>query len=907
MQDSATRGAQPEATTCWHSLSADQVFAELKSVRDGVSDSEARLRLEAYGPNRLRPPERTGPLVRFATQFRNVLIFVLLAAAGVTALLAHWVDTAVIVGVVFINAVIGFLQEGKAERALDAIRNMLSIQACVLRDGNRLQIPAEELVPGDVVLLRSGDKVPADIRLDKVKTLQIQEALLTGESLAVSKDAQPVAENVPLGDRRCMAYSGTLVTYGQGSGVVVATGDATEIGHISTLLAEVEVLTTPLLRQMATFGRWLTLAIIIIAALAFLFGILVRGFSVEEMFLAAVGLAVAAIPEGLPAIMTITLAIGVQQMAHRRAIIRRLPAVETLGSVTVICSDKTGTFTRNEMTVQTIITADKVFEVTGVGYAPIGALHLDGNEVAMTEHPVLREMTMAAVLCNEANLRQEGGTWVVDGDPTEGALLTLGMKTGLDLEFEGKALPCTDLVPFESEHCYMATLHHDHLGNGFIFVKGAPERILEMCDRQRSPTPGEDAALDSDYWHGRLEEIAARGQRVLAVATKKAASDHLELTFSHVETGLRLVGLFGLADPPRDEAIKAVQTCLTAGIQVKMITGDHAATACAVGRQLGLKVDGGVLTGQDIDAMNETTLRARALDVDIFARTSPEHKLHLVTALQASGHIVAMTGDGVNDAPALRRADVGVAMGMKGTEAAKESSEMVLADDNFASIADAVEEGRTVYENLKKAITFILPTNGGEAFTILAAIVLGRALPITPVQILWINMITAVTLALALAFERAQRDAMKRPPRSPQEPLLSAFLVWRIMFVSAILVGGVFGIFVFELDAGSGIDRARTVAVNTLVVFEVFYLFNTRYLYASVLNLHGLTGSRPVLVASALVILIQLAFTYAPPMQDLFKTVSLDLATWGRIVLVGASVFLLVEAEKAMFRLVRGR
>ncbi len=901
MRDSATPEAQRDAT-CWYSRSADQVFAELGSVREGLSDAEVQLRLEKYGPNKLRPPERSGPLVRFAQQFHNVLIYVLLAAAGVTALLGHWIDTSVILGVVIINAVIGFLQEGKAERALDAIRNMLSIQASVIRDGKRLQTPAEGLVPGDVVLLRPGDKVPADIRLDKIKTLQIDEALLTGESLAVTKDAQSVPETAPLGDRRCMAYSGTLVTYGQGSGVVVGTGDATEIGRISTLLAEVEVLTTPLLRQMAVFGRWLTFAIIAMATLAFLFGIIVRDFSADEMFLAAVGLAVAAIPEGLPAIMTITLAIGVQQMAHRRAIIRRLPAVETLGSVSVICSDKTGTLTRNEMTVQTIVAGGKVFDVTGAGYAPVGSLCLDGTEVTTAEHPVLGEMMLAAVLCNEASLRQQDAAWVVDGDPTEGALLTVGMKAGLDPMFEGRSLPRTDLVPFESEHRYMATLHHDHLGNGYIFVKGAPERIFEMCDRQHTANTGEDAALSDDYWHGYLEEIAARGQRVLAVATKHAASDHHELTFGDVENGLSLVGLFGLADPPRDEAIKSVQTCLTAGIAVKMITGDHAATARAIGGQLGLQVDGDVLTGQDIDAMSETTLRARALEVDIFARTSPEHKLHLVSALQASGHVVAMTGDGVNDAPALRRADVGVAMGLKGTEAAKESSEMVLADDNFASIAEAVEEGRTVYDNLKKSITFILPTNGGEAFTIIAAIALGQALPITPVQILWVNMITAVTLALALAFERAQPDIMDRPPRDSREPLLSVFLVWRIAFVSTILVFGVFGIFLFELESGYGIDRARTVAVNTLVIFEVFYLFNTRNLSASVLNLNGLFGSRPALVASAIVILMQVAFTYAPPMQELFKSASLDLATWGRIVLVGASVFLLVEAEKAVLR-----
>jgi magnesium-transporting ATPase (P-type) len=880
----------------WYALEVEAVLARLNTSDSGLTGDEPAARLDQFGPNRLQPPKPKSALVRFAQQFNNVLIYVLLGAAVVTGLLQHWLDTSVIIGVVIINAAIGFLQEGKAERALDAIRSMLSMQALALRDGKRLLLPAEELVPGDIVYLRSGDKVPADIRLVQAKTLQIQEAALTGESLPVTKEVAAISADAALGDRRSMAYSSTLVTYGQGCGVVVHTGDKTEIGRISAMLADVQLLVTPLLKQMATFGQWLTGAIVVVATITFVFGIFVHGYSAEDMFLASVGLAVAAIPEGLPAIMTITLAIGVQHMAHRRAIVRRLPAVETLGSVSVICSDKTGTLTKNEMTVQTLVTAQNLLEVDGVGYAPYGNISRGNVQVTVSNDSLLREIALAAALCSEAGLHESDEGWVVDGSPTEGALLAVAMKAGLDPAFEARALPRTDLIPFESEHRCMGTLHHDHAGRGFIFVKGAPERILGMCDRQR--TSAGDEALDGTYWHQRMEDIAARGQRVLALASNTTSSDHTELSFHDIEGGMRLLGMFGLADPPRQEAIDAVASCQAAGIRVKMITGDHATTAGAIGRVIGLSTEGGILTGRELDALSEAELRERALQVDIFARTSPEHKLHLVQALQATNHVVAMTGDGVNDAPALKRADVGVAMGKKGTEAAKEAAEMVLADDNFASIADAVEEGRAVYDNIKKAIIFILPTNGGEALTIMAAIALGHMLPITPVQILWVNMVTAVTLALALAFEPAERHVMQRSPRAPQEPLLSGFLLWRIVFVSAILVVGTFGLYLWARNLGADVALARTVAVNTLVMFEVFYLFNSRFLRQSVFNLAGLLGSRPALLASVIVISLQIAFTYAPPLQYLFDSRSLDLQTWLLIVAVASSVLWLVELEK---------
>jgi len=888
-------GLGTERRIAWHA--AASVVDRLGTRLEGLTPEEAAGRLAQYGPNRLRPPHRRGPLVRFLLQFHNVLIYVLLAASVVTAVLAHWVDTAVIVGVVVINAVIGFIQEGKAERALEAIRSMLSLHASVVRGGKKINIPAEALVPGDIVFLQSGDKVPADLRLVRVKNLQAQEAVLTGESLAVEKAPDPVPETAELGDRSSMAYSGTLVTYGQATGVVVATGEATEIGRISSMLAEVQTLTTPLLQQLAVFGRWLTVAIIAVAALTFGFGVLIQGYSASDMFLAAVGLAVAAIPEGLPAIMTITLANGVQRMARRNAIIRRLPAVETLGSVSVICSDKTGTLTRNEMTVQSIATTSRhLFEVTGVGYRPVGDFLLNGAEVSLDHRPLLSEMTRGALLCSDASLRQVEEQWVVDGDPTEGALVVVAMKAGLDPDFESKNYPRTDVIPFESEHRFMATLHHNHDGHGFIYVKGAPERILEMCDRQRGY--GSDEPLDAEYWHKRMEEIAGRGQRILALASRPATDSHRELRFEDVEKSLVLVGLFGLADAPRQEANEAVAQCRSAGIQVKMITGDHAGTARAVAAQLGLGNSAAVLTGRELDALDGPQLASRIQDANVFARTSPQHKLRLVEALQASGHVVAMTGDGVNDAPALKRADVGVAMGVKGTEAAKEAAEMVLADDNFASIAHAVEEGRTIYDNLKKSIAFILPTNGGEALTIVIAIALGRLIPITAAQILWVNMITAVTLALSLAFEATERDVMRRPPRGRDEPILSGFLLWRIAFVSTILVAGTFGMFLWQREHGASIEFARTAAVNTLVMFEVFYLFNARFLLASSFNRAGIFGSRPVLIAVGLVVVFQLLFTYAPPMQFLFRTEAIDAVTWAEIVVISSTVFFLVETEK---------
>ncbi|WP_372831287.1 cation-transporting P-type ATPase [Pontibacterium sp.] len=884
----------------WHTHNPQDTFTELDTSKEGLTHQDATKRQQQHGPNRIPEPPRRSAWMRLLSQFHNVLIYVLLVAGIVTALLDHMVDAWVIAAVVVINALVGFIQEGKAEKAIDAVRKMLSRQATVTRDGHRTQMDAEVLVPGDVVFVQSGDRVPADLHLFWVKDLRIEEAVLTGESVPVDKNTDPVDKDAALGDRCNIAFSGTLVTYGQGLGVVVETGAHTEIGRISAMLAQVTQLTTPLTRQLDIFARWLTGIILAIAALTVVFGVYVHGFTLDEMFMAAVGLAVAAIPEGLPAVITIALAIGVQRMANRHAIIRRLPAVETLGSVSVICSDKTGTLTRNEMTVTTVVTADQTVDVTGVGYNPHGSFMLGDEDIDPNDYPALRKLCLAGLLCNDASLHETDDEWHIVGDPTEGALTVLGVKAGFDAVETHLERPRDDLIPFESQHRFMATLHHDHDGNGMIYVKGAIEAILPRCDHQW--TGDQDKGLDRDFWLAQQRRIARRGQRTLAIACVPTKNGRRSLRFDEIESGLILLGVVGIIDPPRQEAIDAVKQCHQAGISVKMITGDHAETAAAIANQMGITASRDAITGSELERMNDEELQQAVLTYDVFARASPEHKLRIVTALQAQEKVVAMTGDGVNDAPALKRADVGVAMGIKGTEAAKEAAEMVLADDNFASIAHAVEEGRTVFDNIKKSILFILPTNGGEALTVMAAIAMGTMLPVTAAQILWVNMITAVTLALSLTFEPTEAGVMHRMPRNTRAPILSRFMTWRIVFVSLLMVAGTFGLFLWEMDAGSSLEYSRTVAVNTLVMLEVVYLINTRYLNESVLSREGLFGNRYVLMAIALVMFFQLIFTYTPLMQTFFRVESIDMASWTRIVLVALVVFILVELEKKVMR-----
>lgn len=885
--------------THWHAEPVDTVFEKLATSNNGLSTREAKKRFDQYGPNRLPPQPRRSSLKRFLLQFHNVLIYVLLGAALITALLADWIDAGVIIGVVVINAIIGFIQEGKAEKAVDAIRNILTLETIVIRDQHKKKVKADELVPGDIVFLQSGDKVPADLRLVKTKTLRIEEAALTGESVPVDKSPEPVEREASLGDRYGMAFSGTLVSYGQGSGVVVATGKETELGKVSNLLSSVETLKTRLTEQIAEFSKWLTGAILVLAIGTLLFGLILRNYSFTEIFFASVALAVAAIPEGLPAIITITLALGVKRMASRNAIIRRLPAVETLGSVTVICSDKTGTLTRNEMTVTNIITSENSYEIEGVGYDPHGNFVLDGQEIEPGEDPVLLELIRAGMLCNESSLEHKDEGWLVNGDPTDGALITLAMKAGLDSKQTNLDFPRMDTIPFESEHKFMATLHHDHEGQGFVYLKGAPERVIEMCSHQRNGN--RDIPIDTDFWQEQVKSIARQGQRTLAVATMRVDQKR-EMTFEDVKSELTMLGMFGLIDPPREEAVQAIQSCIDAAIKVKMITGDHALTAASIGSMIGLENTDRAVTGQQIENMDDIQLKFEVQQSDIFARVSPEHKLRLVKALQSDGHITAMTGDGVNDAPALKRANVGVAMGMKGTEAAKEAAEMVLADDNFSSIVNAVEEGRTVYDNIKKTLAFILPTNGAQAGIIIASVMMGIELPITPLQILWINMVTAVTLGLALAFEPPESDVMHRPPRSSEEPLLTQFLSWRIIFVSSIMVMGTLGLFIWDRTHGETLAMARTTAVTTLIFFQIFYLFNSRYLKSSVLSRHGLFENKVVIWASLIIIVLQVLFVNFPLFQTVFGTQAIPASDWIMLLFFTAIVFILVETEKFIFK-----
>ncbi len=878
-------------------------MAAFRSSPAGLDDGEVQVRLKRHGPNCLPAAPRRSLIARLLLQFHNILIYVLLACAGTTALLGEILDTVVILAVIVANAAIGFFQEGKAETAMDAIRDMLAPQASVIRNGERHGIAADALVPGDIVILEAGDKVPADLRLLHAHGLSVQEAILTGESVPADKTSDPITAVAQLGDRTSMAFAGTLVAAGQGKGVVVGTGNDTEIGRISGLLAQVEPLTTPLVRQMAVFARWLTLLILLLSALLLVYGLHAGQQDFTELFMAVVGLAVSAIPEGLPAVLSVTLALGTQAMARRKVIVRHLPAIETIGSVSVICTDKTGTLTRNEMMVASVLDARHVYEVQGTGYEPAGAIRLDATEINPDKHAILDELATAFALCSDAALKELDGVWSVEGDPMEGALLAAAEKIGANVRALRALWARTDAIPFDARHRYMATLNHDHERRAFIFVKGAPERILALCANQRAAGGGEEP-LDQAHWQHRVDEVAALGQRVLAFALRPVAPEHTVLEYADLDGTLTLLGMVGLIDPPRAEAIQAIAECRDAGIRVKIITGDHAQTAAAIGRHIGLANTATVLTGSDLDAMDDAALATAATDCDIFARTSPTHKLRLVMALQAQGMTVAMTGDGVNDAPALKRADVGIAMGKKGSEAARETAQLVLADDNFASIVAAVREGRTVYDNIKKMISWTLPTNGGEALIITVALLLGVTMPVTPIQVLWINLVTEMTLGLALAFEPTEAATMRRPPRPRVESLLGGALVWHMVLVSLLFLAGAYGVFAYALDRGYPVELARTLAFNTIVVMEIFHLFFIRNIYGTSLTWRAVRGTRAVWLTVGILVVSQLAVTYLPPLQTVFGTVAVPFHDGMLVLGVGIALFIIIEVEKQI-RLLR--
>lgn len=871
----------------WYRLPSDEIFSLLQSGMEGITQEEAVKRLVKWGYNEVEVKKKHGPLHQFLKQFASPLIYVLIAASVITFFLKEYIDMAVIMGVVLANAVIGFVQERKAERALESLARMLVPEATVLRDGQRRVIPSRELVMGDVVLLEAGDRVPADLRLFYVKNMRADESVLTGESLPVEKIIDPVIkENIPPADQKNISFSSTLITQGLGRGVVVATAKDTEIGRISEFIRETKEISTPLVRTMAHFGVILSVVILLVSLFTFSVGIL-RGFDMIIIFLASVSLAVAAIPEGLPAIITISLAIGVKKMAAKNAIIRTMPAVETLGSASVICSDKTGTLTKNQMTVKKIYAAQKIYLVTGAGYTPRGEFFLGDRKIDPYHNPVLIETLKAGTLCNDASLRDDES---IDGDPTEGALLISALKVG---KFH---MPRLDVIPFEPEKRFMATLHRDDDGNKIIYVKGSPEKIIELCrDRFEGSHTG---PLDDDEILITAEKMASDGLRVIGMACKRAGRDTQRIEPEDIQD-LTFLGLQGMIDPPREEVRESIGKCRTAGIRVIMITGDHLLTAHTIAKQLGIETQG-ALSGNDIEKMTDVELQEALDKVSVFARTSPEHKFRIVKLLQGKGNVVAVTGDGINDAPALKTADIGIAMGISGTEVAKEASDMVLADDNFASIVTAVEEGRDVYSKIQRIILWTLPTNGGEGLAVMGAVLLGITLPLLPLHILWINTITAIGLGVPITMEPREKGLLNRHPRPPDEPLLLPVIKKRIVLVAILMVAASFLLFFFELENGKNIDIARTMALNTFVFFEIFYLFNSKSIYEYVFK--QLLSNKFMLLGVFIVIGLQMLITYHPVMNTIFRTAPLIPGDWLTIIAVASTVFLIIEFEKYLYK-----
>jgi len=927
MPAAAPRPETPDSAAgrgTWHARPPSEVLARLQSGSDGLAGEEARRRLREGGPNLLPRPRGDGPLTLLWRQIESPLILVLIVS-GVVAMAVDWEgegpkNGAVILAVVVLNSLIGFVQEYRAGRAIEALSQMVPENVTVLRDGVAISVPAADLVQGDIVQLASGDKVPADLRLLAVKGLHVDEAALTGESAPVPKQTAPNLPQAPLGDRSAMAWSGTLVTSGTGSGVVVETGERTELGRISEMLHETTDLETPLTAALREIGKTITVAIAAVAGLMLVVGtvrtVLATGDGVvqalRETVIFAIALAVGAIPEGLPAIVTIALAIGVQRMARRRAVVRRLPAVETLGSTTVICSDKTGTLTRNEMTVQALFTPDEgLFRLTGVGYEPRGDLMREERKLEAVPSSLARLVEDAA-LCNDASLIVEEGRSAIAGDPTEGALVVAAEKLGLDAPGLRRRRPRLDAIPFESEHQFMATLHPEERNDAAahrIVMKGAPEIVLRRCDR----TAG-GGHLEPEAVLRAAEELGAAGMRVLAVAERAAPASQQEVRPEDVSSGLAFVGLVGMIDPPRLEVMEAIRACRAAGIAVKMITGDHRATARAIGRDLGiLRDEEAAVTGQELATLPAAEVDDLAARAQVFARVAPEHKLTLVRALQRHGDVVAMTGDGVNDAPALKQANIGIAMGITGTSVSKESAAIVLADDNFATIAAAVEEGRRVYDNLVKSLAFVLPTNLGLALILLLAVAFfpfdprtdELLLPMSPVQLLWINLVATVALALPLAFEAREPDVMRRPPRAPDAPVLSRFVQVRTVIVATLMALAAVGLFVWEYykEIGRGVGpelalaEAQTMAVTAVIVLQIFYVFNCRSLRESVVEI-GLFSNRIVFIGVGMLVLLQVGFIYLPASHAVFGTASLGPLEWLGAIAVGAVILPVVAVEK---------
>lgn len=893
-------GTPPPGWT-WHHPPADEVL-DLLGVdpRRGLAPPDVAARREQFGPNRMPAPRGPSTFALILRQFNQSLIIILIVAAVIAAALGEFIDAAVILGVVIVNATAGFLHESRATRALEALQQTVVSEATVIRSGRRGRISSEDLVPGDIVLVEAGQKVPADLRLIDGKDLAVDESALTGESVPVEKRPSTLEPETILPERGNMLYASTLVTAGSGMGVVVATGGETEVGRIARLMVAAPEVQTPLGRRISQFSRVVLVLILATAAATFAIG-LARGEPFEDMFLASVALAVAAIPEGLPAALTITLAIGVSRMARRRAIIRRLPAVETLGSTTVICSDKTGTLTQNQMTVLAAWAGGGLYGLTGSGYDPAGTIEPAPGSPPLQCNAALDECLLAGAACNDAHLARTDGRWTVVGDPTEAALLVAGRKAGFDDETLQADYPRVDTVPFDSANQYMATLHRIGRGEAILYAKGSVEAITARCTDALTAS-GDRRPLDLDTIHEVVAGMAGRGLRVLAFARKELAPGTSRIGHDDLE-GLTFLGLQGMVDPPRPEAIAAVAACHSAGITVKMVTGDHARTAAAIAAEIGIvgAGDAPAVTGQQIDATDDADLPSLAMGTNVFARVTPHGKLRLVRALQARRQVVAMTGDGVNDAPALRQADIGVAMGLGGTDVAREAGDMVLTDDNFATIEAAVEEGRCVNDNLTKFIAWTLPTNAGQGLVILVAVLLGLTLPIVPVQILWINMMTAILLGLTLAFEPHEPGIMQRPPRDPAAAILNRQLVIRVVVVGMLLVAGAFSMHEWALARGASEAEARTVAVNVFIVVQSVYLLGCRSLILPAWAV-GFWSNRWVPAGIAAMLLFQVAFTYAPFMNTIFRSAPVDWEAWAITLPIAAAVFAFGELEKWLRR-----
>ncbi|MDY7018528.1 MAG: HAD-IC family P-type ATPase [Chloroflexota bacterium] len=882
----------------WHNLTIEETLQALHTARSGVSEVVAKERLTQYGLNVLKAKKRVSPLLVFLRQLLSPLIYVLLAAAIVSAVVGHYLDAYVITGILILNAIIGFTQETRAEKAMEALVRLAAPKAKVRREGKVRLIPANEVVPGDVVIVETGDRVPVDARVVEAAELKVNESILTGESMPAEKHTAVLHGEIAVADRKNMVHMGTTITSGKAVTVAVATGMSTEMGKIASAMEDVKPEQTPLQKSIAKLSRFVIILFLGLCALLVVIGVL-QGLGLMDISLVAIAAAVSAVPEGLPAVVTVVLALGMNGMAKRNAIIRRLVAVETLGSATVICSDKTGTLTLNEMTVKRIYVDGQTVEVSGEGYQPQGEFRCNDQPIEPQSDQKLGLLLKIGTLCNDALLTTENEECCnILGDPTEGAIIVAAAKAGMDKEKLEISFPRLGEMPFQSEKQYMATLHPKD-GGKVVYVKGSVERLLSLS---RYIVKGGRAVPIQKADVQAIEEVvssmASEGMRVLSFAYTDMPLDFGELTDKVLGAQLVWVGIAGMTDPPRREAIEAIALCQQAGIKVAMITGDHKLTAESIARQLGLP-SGRAITGAELAEMGEEKMAQQLQDISVFARVEPLQKLKIVNALRKEGAVVAMTGDGVNDAPALKSADIGIAMGVKGTDVAKEASDMVLADDNFASIVAAVEEGRSIFNRLRNVVTFLLSTNIGELLVLLLCLALVGQTPLLAVQIIWINLVTDTASAIPLGLEPKAGDELKKPPRHPKVGLLFPGLLTRIGFLAVVMAVGTFLVFRWAQETLS-IEEARTIAFCTVVAFEWFKAFLVRSDEHTVFKL-GIFRNRWLVLAISAAILLQLAVVYAPPLQLAFHTVPLDITQWGIILIGPVSLFVIEECRKAFF------